>query len=68
MHRNQFYCVKCQKKVTVDDDNMYVKTKKTSKRTINMLKSKHASCKCNLTKFVKTADVASLKKKYGTRK
>ena len=67
MKTNQFYCVKCRKAVTVNQDYIcfkYLKNKKIGK--IPSLKAECSKCDTILTKFVKHDDATKLKKKYGT--
>ena len=62
---NQFYCVKCRARVSVDKDDMCVRagTKKT--HGVPMLKAQCHKCDSGLNKFIKQNAEAGKKKQLG---
>jgi len=68
MKQNQFYCVKCRRKVTANPDDMYVKIYKNKRMYDGQapaLKSHCKSCATNLTKFIKHDSTHAMVEKYG---
>jgi hypothetical protein len=67
MKEREFYCVKCNKKVSEGKQDICVKiytNKRTSTKTPALVSKCHR-CSTNLTKFVKKDNVEKLTKKYG---
>lgn len=62
---NEFYCVKCRKRVKLPKANMCVKMVHNSKRTVPTLIGHCEKCDCKLHKFIKNSDVSEMTKKYG---
>ncbi len=66
MKQNQFYCVKCRKKVTVPtNDICHVNLKSRKRKKIPALVGYCKKCECDLYKFVKVKQSSRLNKKYG---
>ena len=65
--QQQFYCVKCRKKVSSSAGDMCVQTFKNKKVKGGSpaLRSVCVKCGTNLTKFIKKVDKVKLTKKYG---
>jgi hypothetical protein len=61
MKRQQFYCVKCQKKRACNKDTIHLKKDKLGKPR---LVSKCGTCGTKVFKYVKAVDVAKLKRAY----
>ena len=69
LRENQFYCVACDKKVTITDrDNICFKKLRNSKRKggVPTLIGYCKRCDCDLYKFVPDNKSQKLKDKYGT--
>ena len=64
--QQEFYCVKCRKKVKLNKDNIYLRTvkNKRTKRDIPMLSGSCNKCGTSVHKFVKKSDVPKLAKKF----
>lgn len=68
MKVNEFYCVKCRKKVSLKPENIcfqYLKNKNMKTGKMPSLKGICHKCDINLTKFIKHDDAKKLQKKYG---
>lgn len=68
LKQNQFYCVKCRSRRTVQPSSMCVKEYKNRRAKHGhapVLKSYCNICNTSLTKFIKYNDVDSLTEKYG---
>lgn len=66
LKRNEFYCVKCRKRMTCKNEDMCVKIYKNKKTgETPALRGVCSKCGTNLTKFVKRDDVGHLIEKYG---
>jgi hypothetical protein len=66
LKQNQFYCVKCQKKVSIDANDICskkIRNKKTHK-SIDAVVAKHDYCGTKLFKFIKKS--ASIKSRIRT--
>ena len=67
MLENQFFCVKCRKKVMCDKKDIClgkIKNKKRKSGYADVLKSKCKKCGVKLFRLVKKDDVPKLRKKY----
>ena len=68
MKENQFYCVKCHKKVEIPASEVHltmIKNRKTG--SIPALVGKHKACGTKCVKFVKREKVASLRSRKSRR-
>ena len=66
LKQNQFYCVKCRKRVTSHPDDICVKNIRNRKTgSIPALKSECPKCGTKLFKFSKRKDATKLRSKFG---
>lgn len=67
LKQNEFYCVKCRKRVTVPADNICVKqyANKRVGRKISMLKGECKKCGTGVNKIFADAKLSAMKAKYG---
>lgn len=69
MKENQFYCVKCHKKVEIPASELHLKMIKNRKSgSIPALVGKHKACGTKCVKFVKKEKVKSLRSKRKSRR
>ena len=66
MTQQQFYCVKCRKRVTIPKDDICLRIVKNKKagRDVPMLSGWCKECGVAVNKFVAVADVPKLAKKF----
>ena len=68
LKKNEFYCVSCRGRVSVDKDDIRVKMIKNKKvGSIPALKGQCGKCDTNLTKFIKRSAAAKAKSEYGSK-
>ena len=68
LNQNQFYCVKCNKRVTVKADDICVKIYKNYKMPgakIPTHKAECQTCETNMIKFIKHDLTTKMQQKYG---
>jgi hypothetical protein len=68
LNKNEFYCVKCGKKVLSNPDTICVKKIHNKKiGSVPVLKSICKNCDTSLTRFIKHSDEQNMKRCYNKK-